>query len=48
MLGAIIGDVVGSIYEFNNHRSKEFDIYTTSMDFTDDTVMTAAVAEWLK
>ena len=47
MLGAIIGDVVGSIYEFNNHRSKEFDIYTTSMDFTDDTVMTAAVAEWL-
>ena len=47
MLGAIIGDIVGSIYEFNNHRSKEFDIYTTSMDFTDDTVMTAAVAEWL-
>lgn len=47
MLGAIIGDVVGSIYEFRNHRSKKFDIYTTSMDFTDDTVMTAAVAEWL-
>ena len=47
MLGAIIGDVVGSIYEFNNHRSKEFDIYTEGMSFTDDTVMTAAVAEWL-
>ena len=47
MLGAIIGDVVGSIYEFRNHRSKEFDIYTEGMSFTDDTVMTAAVAEWL-
>ena len=47
MLGAIIGDVVGSIYEFRNHRSKEFDIYTEGMSVTDDTVMTAAVAEWL-
>ena len=47
MLGAIIGDVVGSIYEFNNHRSKEFEIYDAGMSFTDDTVMTAAVAEWL-
>ena len=47
MLGAIIGDVVGSIYEFRNHRSKEFDIYDAGMSFTDDTVMTAAVAEWL-
>ena len=47
MLGAIIGDVVGSIYEFRNHRSKEFDIYDAGMSFTDDTVMTVAVAEWL-
>lgn len=47
MLGAIIGDVVGSIYEFNNHRSKDFKFYSDGMEFTDDTVMTIAVAEWL-
>ena len=47
MLGAIIGDVVGSIYEFNNHKSKDFKFYSDGMEFTDDTVMTIAVAEWL-
>ena len=27
MIGAIIGDIVGSRFEFNNHRSKEFDLF---------------------
>lgn len=47
MLGAIIGDVVGSIYEFHNHRWKSFDLFNKKMFFTDDTVMTCAVAQSL-
>jgi ADP-ribosylglycohydrolase len=46
MLGAIVGDIVGSIYEFNNHRSKEFEFFGEGCSFTDDTVHTIAVAEW--
>jgi len=45
MIGAIIGDIIGSRFEFNNHRSTDFDLFDTSCDFTDDTVMTMAVAE---
>ena len=45
MLGAIFGDVVGSIYEFNNHRSKDFPLLSKDCFFTDDTVLTVAVAE---
>ncbi|MEX0959204.1 MAG: ADP-ribosylglycohydrolase family protein [Burkholderiales bacterium] len=47
MLGAIIGDIVGSIYEFNNHRSKQFEFFGAGADFTDDTVCTIAVADAL-
>ena len=47
MYGAIIGDIVGSVYEFNNHRSKDFELFTNEMFFTDDTVMTLAVAKAL-
>lgn len=43
MLGAIIGDIVGSIYEFNNIRSKEFPLFSPKCFFTDDTVMTFAI-----
>lgn len=45
MLGAIIGDIVGSIYEFDNHRTKAFPLFTSECFFTDDTVMTLAIAE---
>ena len=45
MLGAIIGDIVGSIYEFDNIKTKEFDFLTDEMFFTDDTVMTIAIAD---
>jgi len=44
MLGAIIGDINGSIYEGHNHRWKAFELFTKKMHFTDDTVMTGAVA----
>ena len=45
MLGAIIGDIVGSIYEFDNIKTKDFNLFTNEMFFTDDTVMTIAIAE---
>ena len=45
MLGAIIGDIAGSRFEFNNHRSKEFELFTDKCFATDDSIMTLAVAE---
>lgn len=45
MIGAIIGDIVGSRFEFSNHRSKDFELFTQGCDFTDDTIMTMAVAD---
>lgn len=45
MIGAIIGDIVGSRFEFNNHHSTEFDFFHPDCFFTDDTVMTVAVAD---
>lgn len=47
MIGAILGDVVGSVYEFDNIRTKEFPLFDKECFFTDDTVMTVAVAEAL-
>lgn len=47
MWGAIIGDIIGSRFEFCNHKSKEFKLFTTRNCFTDDTVMTLAVAKTL-
>lgn len=48
MLGAIIGDIVGSVYEFNNFRSKEFNpLFHQDAFFTDDTVCTVAIADAL-
>lgn len=43
MIGAIVGDIAGSIYEFNNHRSKEFELLSPKGFFTDDSVMSMAV-----
>ena len=43
MLGAIIGDIVGSRFEFDNHKSKEFDFFHPGCYFTDDSVMTIAI-----
>lgn len=47
MLGSIIGDIVGSIYEFNNIKTKDFPLFTDEMEFTDDSVLTFATADWL-
>jgi type I restriction enzyme M protein len=48
MLGAIIGDIVGSVYEWNNVKTKEFELFQDYGFYTDDTVMTLAVATALK
>ena len=44
MLGAIIGDIVGSIYEWNNVKSKDFPLFTERSSFTDVSVLTCAIA----
>lgn len=44
MLGAIFGDVVGSVYEHHNIKSKEFPLFSPLSDVTDDSVLTCAVA----
>lgn len=47
ILGAIAGDVIGSVYEFCPHRGTDIKLFYTDSCFTDDTVMTVAVAKWL-
>lgn len=47
MLGAIIGDVVGSVYEARPIKTKDFPLLGPGSTFTDDTVCTVAVADWL-
>ena len=47
MLGAIIGDMVGSMYEFHPCKTKTFDIYNNRMRMTDDSYLTIAVAKTL-
>ena len=45
MYGAILGDIIGSIYEQNSIKTKDFELFGMNNEFTDDTVMTIAVAE---
>lgn len=45
MLGAIIGDIVGSRFEWNNNKTKHFELLNDKCFFTDDTVMTLAIAK---
>lgn len=45
MLGAIIGDIVGSRFEFNNTHRLDFELFTNECSFTDDTICTVAVAD---
>ena len=47
MLGAIIGDTVGSVYEFHNIKTTNFPLFDPQCNYTDDSVMTMAVADWL-
>lgn len=45
MLGAIVGDVVGSRFEWHNHRNKDFEFFVKDCFATDDSIMTLAVAK---
>lgn len=45
MLGAIIGDIVGSRFEWNNHRDKDFEFLTYKCFPTDDSIMSLAIAQ---
>lgn len=45
MLGAIIGDIVGSRFEFNNTNSMNFELFTDESTYTDDTICTVAIAD---
>lgn len=47
MLGAVIGDISGSRFEFDNYRHTDFDIFSPDSDFTDDTICTVAIADWV-
>lgn len=45
LFGALIGDIVGSRFEFHNIKTKDFELFTDKCDFTDDSVETIAVAD---
>ena len=47
MLGALVGDIIGSTYEFHNTKRTDFELLPKGSRFTDDSVMTLAVAKWL-
>jgi len=47
MLGAIFGDMAGSVYEFKNIKTTAFDLLGEGTSYTDDTVLTVAVADWI-
>lgn len=47
IIGSICGDIIGSAYEFHKTKDFNFKLFTPKSKFTDDTVMTCAVAEWL-
>lgn len=47
ILGAIAGDIIGSVYEFRSTRNYNFEMFDDRMRPTDDTVMTIAVADWI-
>jgi ADP-ribosylglycohydrolase len=45
VIGAIAGDIIGSVYEFRRTKTKDFDLFTLGSTFTDDSVLTVAVAD---
>jgi ADP-ribosylglycohydrolase len=47
MLGAIIGDIIGSVHEGIGTKTKDFPLFVPRSIFTDDTVLTVAVADWI-
>lgn len=47
MLGAIIGDTIGSVFEFHNTKDYDFTLFSSESNFTDDSIMSMAIAQWL-
>ena len=47
ILGSIVGDIVGSIYEFANIKTKDFEFFQPEMERTDDSILCIATADWL-
>jgi ADP-ribosylglycohydrolase len=45
MLGAIAGDIIGSVFEFDNIKTTQFELFNPGCTFTDDTVLTVALAD---
>lgn len=45
MIGAVIGDIIGSVYEWHPLKTEEFPLFSDQSRFTDDTVLTVAVAD---
>ncbi|MGC8603246.1 MAG: ADP-ribosylglycohydrolase family protein [Desulfomonilaceae bacterium] len=45
MIGAIAGDIIGSVYEWDNIKTKDFELFSPKCFFTDDTVLTIALAD---
>jgi len=45
MFGAIAGDIIGSVYDFNNYKGTDFSLFESRSCFTDDSVLTVAVAD---
>jgi ADP-ribosylglycohydrolase len=45
MIGAIAGDIIGSVYEFDPIKTKDFPLFSPLCSFTDDTVLTVAIAD---
>ena len=47
MYGAVFGDIIGSTYEIHNVKTQDFPLFPAGSTYTDDTVLTIAVAEKL-
>lgn len=47
MMGSIVGDIVGSVYEFANIKTKNFDLFSDKDSYTDDSILSIATADWL-
>ncbi len=45
MIGAIAGDIIGSVYEWKNIKTKDFPLFSDNGTFTDDTILTVALAD---
>ena len=47
MIGSVIGDIVGSIYEFGNIKTKDFEFFNSNGSYTDDSILSFATADWI-